>query len=285
VQRSHYWIYQRFRYEYPGPVRDMHQRLIVVPPEQHGDQQLSGHKLRVTASNAVIQDDTDPFGNKVYYLDLAQVENEENFEDWVSIERSDVTEKLPVVLADQAAVYLEPSSLTMPDAALREVAQQLMSETSEPWQLADNISEWVWNLMTYTSGATNVTTTASQALAIRKGLCQDYSHIMLALCRLAGLPARYVSGHLLGEGGSHAWVEVLLLNQQTGDWEAWPLDPTNHCEARYKYITIAVGRDYADVTPTSGSFLSSSPGHLTVNKRAGLTAVEYTDDQVIRAES
>ena len=64
--------------------------------------------------------------------------------------------------------------------------------------------------MAYTHGVTGVRTTAAEAFALRRGVCQDYAHIMLALCRLCDLPARYVSGHLLGEGGTHAWVDVLL---------------------------------------------------------------------------
>ena len=64
--------------------------------------------------------------------------------------------------------------------------------------------------MRYAHGVTGVKTTAAEAFALRQGVCQDYAHVMLALCRACGLPARYVSGHLLGEGGTHAWVEVLL---------------------------------------------------------------------------
>lgn len=285
VRRSHYWIYQRFRYEYPGPVRDLHQRLMVVPPDQHGDQQLSGHKLRVTASDAVIQGETDPFGNKIYYLDLAEVDSEVNFEVWVSIERTGNAEKLPVIPAEQAAVYLEPSALTMPDLALKEVAHRLMEQTSDSWELAEIISEWVWNWMTYTSGATSVATSAAQALALRKGLCQDYSHIMLALCRVAGLPARYVSGHLLGEGGSHAWVEVLLPAPDSEDeLVVAGFDPTNRCRAGWRHITIAVGRDYRDVSPTSGYFTAPYAGRLISSKRAGLVTVEYFDGNQISVD-
>jgi transglutaminase-like putative cysteine protease len=106
---------------------------------------------------------------------------------------------------------------------------------------------------------------------------------MLAICRSAGLPARYVSGHLLGEGASHAWVEVLLPTPQTGELTAWAFDPTNHCQAGHKYITVAVGRDYTDVSPTSGSFLAAAPGRLVISKQAGVTAVEDLDGRVVRA--
>src|SRR5258707_739892 len=61
----------------------------------------------------------------------------------------------------------------------------------------------------YEYGVTSVQTTAAQALAGGQGVCQDFAHVMLAVCHVIGLPARYVSGHLLGQGGTHAWVEVL----------------------------------------------------------------------------
>ena len=133
--------------------------------------------------------------------------------------------------------------------------------------------------MRYGHGATHVGTTAAQALATGQGLCQDYAHLMLALCRAAGLRARYVSGHMLAEGGSHAWVEVLLPLKD--GFEIIAYDPTNNRRPGLRYVTVAVGRDYRDVAPTSGSYSGSYVGRLTITKRAGLTAVEYEGGQVV----
>jgi transglutaminase-like putative cysteine protease len=130
--------------------------------------------------------------------------------------------------------------------------------------------------MRYGFGATQVSTTAAEALAVGEGVCQDYAHIMLALCRLCGLPARYVSGHLLGEGGSHAWVEVLLADPDTpSETVAHAFDPTHGCAAGPGYLTVAVGRDYADVAPTSGWYRSRFGGSLVTRKRVGIVEVEY----------
>jgi transglutaminase-like putative cysteine protease len=93
---------------------------------------------------------------------------------------------------------------------------------------------------------------------------------MLALCRLCDLPARYVSGHLLGEGGTHAWVDVLLPEAV-----AVAFDPTHGREVSLSYVTVAVGRDYRDVAPTSGSYTASFKGQLSSQRRVGLTAVQY----------
>ena len=105
----------------------------------------------------------------------------------------------------------------------------------------------------YGFGATSVETTAAEAWAIGRGVCQDSAHVLLALCRAAGVPARYVSGHLLGEqGGSHAWVEVLVPDGAAA--RALGVDPSNGCRAGPRHLPVAVGRDYADVAPTSGSY-------------------------------
>ena len=132
--------------------------------------------------------------------------------------------------------------------------------------------------MRYGTGTTNTETTASEALHIGQGLCQDYAHVMIAICRAAGLPARYVSGHMLGEGGSHAWVEVFLPSKGDDRLESFAFDPTNQRRPNLQYITVAVGRDYADVSPTSGSFVAPYQGWLRFIKKAGLTSVEYLDE-------
>ncbi|MGI8972556.1 MAG: transglutaminase-like domain-containing protein, partial [Gaiella sp.] len=123
---------------------------------------------------------------------------------------------------------------------------------------------------------TEVTTTAAEAWEAGIGVCQDYAHCMLALCRLCGLPARYVSGHVLGDGGTHAWVEVLVQHpQDERALRAVPLDPTHDRHAGLRYLTVAVGRDYCDVPPTSGTFDAPYGGVLTTQRRAAVTRVEY----------
>jgi len=119
--------------------------------------------------------------------------------------------------------------------------------------------------------ATTVATTAAEAYALRRGVCQDIAHVMLTVCRLAGIPARYVSGHLLGEqGGSHAWVEVLVPDGPGA--RALAFDPTNGRRAGGRHLPVAVGRDYVDVAPTSGVYTGTARGELTWTKRAGITA-------------
>jgi len=128
----------------------------------------------------------------------------------------------------------------------------------------------VHSAISYEYGVTSVRTTAAEALAGGRGVCQDSAHVMLALCHLAGLPARYVSGHLLGQGGTHAWVEVITARAQ--DAVAVAFDPCNGRRTGSGYVTVATGRDYADVAPTSGSYIGMSRGRLTTDRRVGVIA-------------
>jgi transglutaminase-like putative cysteine protease len=167
-----------------------------------------------------------------------------------------------------------PTALTMPDDALREAARELASRELAGLDLAEQICDWVGSTMRYEDGATAVETTAADAFALRRGVCQDFAHVMVTLCRLVGMPARYVSGHLLGEGGSHAWVEVLVPDaRRARSYVAHAFDPTERDRTGDRHLTVAVGRDYADVAPMSGTYSASIPGTLSVTKRAGLVAV------------
>jgi transglutaminase-like putative cysteine protease len=142
------------------------------------------------------------------------------------------------------------------------------------------MATWVQANLSYRFDATDVRTTAAQALALGAGVCQDYAHVMLALCRAGGLPARYVSGHLVGEGGTHAWVEVLVEDPlESRRALAVAFDPTHGRRADDGYVSIAVGRDYADVAPTSGTFASGGRGRLWCTKR--LEVVERRTDPAL----
>jgi transglutaminase-like putative cysteine protease len=114
----------------------------------------------------------------------------------------------------------------------------------------------------YEKGATDVKTTADKALALGRGVCQDFSHVMLAVCRIQNIPARYVSGYLHNDGlaaTSHAWVDVRVPER---GWIS--LDPTHNTEQTGEYVRVAVGRDYADVPPTRGIFKGNAREKMDV---------------------
>ena len=280
VRRARYLVYQRFHYRYPGPIRDLRHRLVVVPTARYGDQLLCHHDVRVVPE-VEVHALSDAFGNCVLEFRASHVPKDVSFEVVSEIER-EVVQKNPPVTPALEVDFLEPTPLTTADARIREVAQGLREAAVDERDLASRISRWVYKAMRYGFGSTGVKTSAAEALSVGRGLCQDYAHIMLALCRAAGLRARYVSGHMLAEGGSHAWVEVLSQGT-TGETVALAFDPTNNRCPDLSYVTVAVGRDYRDVTPTSGSFNAPYAGEMAFTKRAGLTALEYADGRVLEA--
>jgi transglutaminase-like putative cysteine protease len=282
VRSTAYLIHQHFRYEYDGPIRDLRQRLVIVPPERHGDQRLVTHRLEVSSPTTELRREIDPFGNLVLALSVDHVQRAIDFTAWIVVERDTDHRPTPVSAEVYAGLaFREPSKLTTPDDAIRELAADVRRDADPGaggFALAAAINQRVYREMRYEHGITGVRTGAGEAWAGRVGVCQDYAHVMLAVCRLLGLPARYVSGHLLGEGGTHAWVEVLGPDAaRPGRYEARAFDPTHGCETGLKYVTVATGRDYGDVAPTSGTYVAPHAGSLSSRKVANLTAITYAD--------
>lgn len=106
---------------------------------------------------------------------------------------------------------------------------------------------------------TAIQTTAEEAMALGMGVCQDYSHILLSLCRMEHIPSRYVVGMLIGEGLSHAWVEIC----DNGHWIA--LDPTNNLIVDDQHIKISSGRDYQDCIINQGLFVGQTTQVQTIH--------------------
>lgn len=215
----------------------------------------------------------DSFGNTVAAIHVPRVEHEIDFEAWIVVERRAGGAETVDLSAPNIERLLVPSPLTEPDSALREAAETLQRGGTSGLALAREINHWVYQHIRYAHDSTDIHTTAREALQQSIGVCQDFAHVMLALCRLCGIPCRYVSGHLLGEGGTHAWVEV--LHPEGGGYGVWPFDPTHDREPGMSYVTVAVGRDYSDVAPTSGTFRAGYGGRLSARKRVGLTEVHY----------
>jgi transglutaminase-like putative cysteine protease len=271
-----YVLRQTFRYDYDGPATDLRHRLVVVPRVLHGSLRRRISDVRVSAPEAVVRRHRDPHGNPVIDVHLDVVPPWVEFTVQAVLVRSGGYEHAAVAPgAYQAPTYLRASMLTAPNSVVLDLAASLRSESRDDLEFAQRCNQRVNELITYEYGVTTTATTAAEALALGRGVCQDHAHAMIAICRAAGVAARYVSGHLLGEGGTHAWVEVLLADghaDSTGGARAVAFDPCNGCPAGLRHITIAVGRDYADVAPTSGRFTGVTSGVLTASKQLGVTA-------------
>ena len=272
--KATYLITQTFRYEYPEPITHLNHRLMVIPPERFGDQRRLRHQLSIPLEGVHFENREDQFGNVVVDVVAPRVPFAIEFVAEVSVERHvDQPNRLSRSTLD--GYLLETTRLTQPDDRIRRAADELGASAAWGLDLADRINDWVYQSMTYRAGATGVRTTAAEALALGFGVCQDYAHVMLATCREARLPARYVSGHMVGQGGTHAWVEVVLpAGDGTSESIAWAFDPTHAGRGGLGHVTIAVGRDYSDVAPTSGTYRSSVTGRLTSRKSVTVTDLE-----------
>jgi transglutaminase-like putative cysteine protease len=258
---------------------------LVVPPEKHGGQSRLDWGIAVSGSSASMTVTSDMFGNHVVELRAPNVAEWIEFSVWALVTGagggggSDGGTALSPWDSDGGDAFLAPTSLTRTDRVLGEVARTLSTTSSDDMDFAQQACAWTHQALTYEWGVTSVKTDAASALSGGRGVCQDYAHIMLALCRAAGVPARYVSGHLLGDGGSHAWVEVLLGGPGGTPRKAVALDPTHNRPIGRNYLTIAVGRDYADVAPTSGTFEGGCPGVLSVHKNLGPVALDEDEGE------
>lgn len=269
-----YLLRQRFRYEYPGPIAHLRHRLVIVPPLAYGDQLVVRDRLVVTPPIAV-RWERDGFGNAVATLIASRIDDSIDLDYEAVIRRS--AGPHPRVSAGwfEDPRLHSPSALTAPDEALHDAAAALLREhCGDRYALAARINAYVFEHMRYVPDVTTVATPAAQAFAQGTGVCQDYAHIMLVLCRLCGLAARYVSGHLLGEGGTHAWVEAIGEPLGDGTAPAWGFDPTHRRTTTPSYVFVAAGRDFSDVTPTSGCFVAPYIGRFSTYRSVEIVPAE-----------
>ncbi|HKB56890.1 MAG TPA: transglutaminase family protein [Lacunisphaera sp.] len=163
--------------------------------------------------------------------------------------------------------FLQSSTYVEVSAELWRLALDATEGQTDAWQAAQAIMRYINREFHYKPAATHVHTHMREVLKARAGVCQDFAHVMLGLCRALKMPARYVSGYLYngpadqlkGAQASHAWVEVYVPGH------GWcGLDPTNSRQADSHYVKVAVGRDYADVSPLKGTYRGTAKRQLTV---------------------
>jgi transglutaminase-like putative cysteine protease len=171
---------------------------------------------------------------------------------------------------------LNPSPFARPTLRLESLAAEIgLARDGDPLATLRRICGELFNRLTYSPRSTRVDSPIDDALESRKGVCQDFTHIMIALVRQLGVPCRYVSGYLFHDaddsvrspdGATHAWAEAWLPGL---NWIGF--DPTNNLIADERHVRVAVGRDYADVPPTRGVFKGRSAvrSELSVAVRVG----------------
>ena len=169
--------------------------------------------------------------------------------------------------------FLFPSEFAAPTPLLDELAKDLdVVRRDDPLMLMHELNGRLYEYFDYVPRSTKVDSPIDVALESRKGVCQDFAHIMITLVRSKlRMPCRYVSGYLAhrqhdadrsAASATHAWIEVLMPHF---GWVGF--DPTNRLVAGERHIRTAIGRDYADVPPTHGMFRGRAKSELTVAVR------------------
>ena len=276
-------------YTYGGDVAHSH-HLLHLSPRVRDNQHCLSAKIVLDPAASFRRDDQDAFGNPVTRLEYdrphhrlsvsAEIEVTVSAGESTLPDRSDAWESVvarlrysgaPMAPEDVDAVRFRMQSQYVvlkqtyadyandcftPGAAIAGAAQALMHK--------------IYREFRYSPGATNVSTAMAQVFESRRGVCQDFAHVMIAVLRSRGLAARYVSGYLrtiapgatpplVGADASHAWVSVYCPPLGWID-----LDPTNDVRVGTDHITLAWGRDFGDVSPLCGVIVGGRGHDFTV---------------------
>ena len=249
--------YFETRLEFSEPVTN-HDFVLRCMPPNTGSQTVMDAQI-IVEPPATLTAKVDGFGN---HLQVGRLEGAHDNFSFVSSGMV-MVDTARINPAPAHPIYLRESELTSAGDAIKEFVSDVLrvSANLPALQKARRLSDAVSQAMSYEKGATDVSTTAEAALAGGRGVCQDYAHVLVAACRRAGVPARYVNGFLIGEGQTHAWAEV-------HDGTCWRgLDPTNRREVDCGYVTLSHGRDFADCPIERGVFVGGASQEMSVNVR------------------
>jgi transglutaminase-like putative cysteine protease len=286
-----YRIRHETRYEYGADVVHSHHLLHLVPrPAPY--QECLEHDIGIIPGSHRRSNEFDAFGNPIVRLELATPHRELAVVSTMEIE----VHGRPAVLADTTEPWEKvrdtfayrgawPSREQLDAARFRHESPGVrLKQAFTDWSAdcfpdgqpilvcAEQLTTKLQKDIEYVTGVTDIGTSSTEILETRKGVCQDFSHLLIACLRSRGLPARYVSGYLrtnavedeagrklVGDAASHAWVSV---------WSppyGWiEFDPTNGCFAGTDHVAVAWGRDFGDVSPLRGVILGGGQHQLSV---------------------
>jgi len=268
------------RFRCYGPVRESVIELR-MQPRSEGPQTLRSFQI-VTNPRAQLYAYTDHFGNAVYHFNTLREHDELKIEAQAVVEIA-ALKPLPETadtlewdrynelnLTDEQFDFLEPSRFARTSPSLLEFmrAKEIERPQGDPLVALKVLSNKIHDAFEYEPGITEVHSPIENALQAERGVCQDFAHIMIAVSRHWRIPTRYVSGYLgqrrngrdrSDDGATHAWVEAWLPSL---GWIGF--DPTNGMMAGERHIRAAVGRDYADVPPTRGTFKGHVESELAI---------------------
>ena len=257
-------VQHRTRYRFSRPVTDIIQALRLTP-QSCLSQTVLEWRIDVDC-DARLRESRDGYGNIVHmlYVNAPVTELAITATGRVITENSaGVVQGLPADLPP--AVFLRATELTQPDEALRAFAAAAGAGEPKPLDLLHRINGALYEQMLFDTASTSAATPAAAAFAAKRGVCQDFAHIFVTAARLAGIPARYVSGHLFRRDGlavqsaSHAWSEAYVADL---GWVAF--DPANGICADDAYVRLAAGLDYGEAAPLVGARRGGGSETMTV---------------------
>ena len=272
-------IYHQTKYQYVGTVEQNENELRLTPKTNR--QQYVESSFVYTYPAIKIQHYDDLNFNRVHRFFIPHPHQELTIESRSIVQTQQTInyEQLPYGFThdqlknvwglEETHSYLQTSTFVCVNPDIWKEAIQIKDQSNDVFQTVYAIMEFIYENYTYSSGSTTVSTHANEIIQKREGVCQDFAHAMVAFCRSIKIPARYVSGYfydslrnntLRGAQASHAWAEVFLGNH---GWVGF--DPTNRKVVDETYVVLAVGRDYNDVAPVSGSYFGDSGCHLNIN--------------------
>jgi len=270
-------VHHRTHHAYAAPVHDSFNEARLQPADTELQSRLS-FQLHVLPA-ARLSQHLDFYLNCVHVIDVTAPHTELVVETDAVI----ATREAPALPADATPApcaalaacarlpecydFLRPSTYVDLAPATEALAHAVADGRTDVWQTILSLMTWVHREFTYLPAVTHVHTPMQEALRLRRGVCQDFAHVLIGLCRALGVPARYVSGYLYngpadrlkGTQATHAWVEVFIPGI---GWRG--LDPTNDQQTNPRYVRIAAGRDYADVSPLRGTYRGTARRKLSV---------------------
>ena len=275
------YIFHRTSYSYPSPVRQSYNELRLHPLSN--DWQHCNSSTITILPICKLRSYLDLNGNIVHYFELPEEHQKLVIESRSIVETSSRVDfdhfPYGVNLSSLSKMegvpeyrdYLQTSSYVEINPNVWRMAVDLRGDSNDVFQTAYQVMEFIYNNFEYCKSTTTVNTHANEVLDLRRGVCQDFAHAALALCRCLGIPARYVSGYFFdhtrgkkmrGAEASHAWIEVMVKGH---GW--FGLDPTNNRVVDDTYVILGTGRDYRDVAPVTGSYYGPLPNAFDVTVR------------------
>jgi transglutaminase-like putative cysteine protease len=264
-------IIHRTQYLYASPVRDSFNEARLQPFSD--EWQIVDHFLLKVLPAVRLRHHHDFYSNVVHHFEIPEPHSSLLVESHLRVTtkpRPPLAEReRPWPLANIGAAsgvgrafdFMQESRFVELSPEVWRLAVDATDGVTDTWQAALAIMKGVHGGFTYLPNTTTVHTHMRDVLEERRGVCQDFAHVMLGMCRVLKIPALYVSGYLATEKASatHAWVEVFIPDV---GWRA--LDPTHNRQTDEMYVKIAVGRDYADVPPVTGTYKGTTDRRMEV---------------------